>query len=104
MKKLAPYLLPILILFSYCGNAEQEVEEEKLAMIYVDLLLVNERYGNLTDSLNYHQQKVFTKHQVDETAYISTLESYRVDEEKWDSFFVKANAYLDSAHIVTTFE
>lgn len=102
--KYAVLFFIMLILVSACGNGGGKPSQEKVAKVYVDLLIVKERYGSLTDSLDIHTANVFTKHGISEEEYLKTLASYKADEEKWDSLFSKANGYLDSLNLNAQFE
>ena len=77
-----------------CEN-KSHIEPEKLAQIYVDLLVVEDFYSN-TDSLVIKRDEVFEKYMVTEMIYDSTFKDFSHDQEKWEEFFDLANSYLDS--------
>ena len=71
------------------------IEPEKLAHIYVDLLVVEDYYSN-SDSLTVKRNEFFEKYKVKEENYDSTFKYFKYNQKEWDYFFELANSYLDS--------
>ena len=93
VRKISFALLSILLLFS-CQN-ESSIENDKLAKVYVDLLLADELYAD-TDSLERKKTEVFEKYSIAEEDYDSSFSKLEYDAEKWNEFFDLATTYLDT--------
>ena len=93
--KLKIFWISILIAFSSCGNKEK-IDREVLAHTYVDLLIAEQEFREKPDSLLIKKTEIFDKYNLNEKEYLSVLESYSSEKEKWDKFFSLAKTYLDS--------
>lgn len=82
-----------LLLFS-CQN-DTSIEKDKLAKVYVDLLLADELYVG-SDSLKRKKTEIFEKYSIDKEDYDSSFANLEYDSEKWNEFFNLATAYLDT--------
>ncbi|MFH1526597.1 MAG: hypothetical protein ABIG69_08095 [Bacteroidota bacterium] len=89
-------LLPLLFLLLFACSKENEIEESKLVKLYVDLIIVDETYQFNLDSLAIHKKKVFEKYQVTEQNYVEAINLLGEDDEKWEMFFQKSLAYLET--------
>jgi hypothetical protein len=76
-------------------QSDTSIERDKLAKVYVDLLLANELYVD-TDSLERKKAEVFEKYSIDKKDYDSSFSELEYDSEKWNEFFDLATAYLDT--------
>ena len=83
-----------LISFAKCSD-DKEVELDKLAKAYVDLLVVEDYYEG-TDSLIIKKAEVYKKYNLDTATYNASFRRINYDQEKWNEFFKLANTYLDS--------
>lgn len=88
-------LVLFLFLFIFACSSKNEIEVEKLAKIYVDLLIVEETFND-NDSLNLKREEVFSKYSITEEIYDSSFKMFEYDDEKWDKFFNLSNEYLDT--------
>ncbi len=88
--------ISILISFSlsYCSD-DKEVELDRLAKTYVDLLVVEDFYEG-SDSLEIKKAEVYKKYNLDTATYNASFKRINYDQEKWNEFFKLANTYLDS--------
>jgi hypothetical protein len=93
VKKISLIFLLIILVFS-C-QSDKNIEKEKLAKVYVDLLLADELYKD-TDSLERKKTEVFEKYSVVKEDYDSSFVNLKYDSEEWDKFFDLATAYLDT--------
>ena len=83
-----------LISFAKCSD-DKEVELDKLAKAYVDLLVIEDYYEG-TDSLIIKKAEVYKKYDLDTTKFNASLRNLSYDQEKWNEFFKLTNIYLDS--------
>ncbi len=84
----------VVCLFPGCDD-KKVLPENIASQVYVNIIILQETYSN-SDTLNYYKEQLFQKYQVSKDDYNHTLESFSNDAEKWESFFNKAEAYLDS--------
>lgn len=84
----------LVILFCF-GCSKEKIPEETLIKVYVENVIVEETYAANTDSLRTHKQIVFSKYKITEKDFQHELERYADDKTKWESFFKKANDYLN---------
>ena len=76
-----------------CAN--EEVEIDKLAKVYVDLAVV-EDYYNTADSIQIMSNEIFHKYNIGKNTYKESFVKFGSDKEKWDQFYKIANSYLDT--------
>ena len=92
------FLLIISIIISlsllYCSE-DKDVNLDKLAKVYVDLLVVEDYYEG-TDSLAIKKAEIYEKYNLDTAAFNRSFRKINYDQEKWNEFFKIANTYLDS--------
>jgi hypothetical protein len=93
MKRLF-FTLTIILFFS-CEE-KPEVDVETTSKIYVDLLIVEETYRGLPDSLIINKVNVFEKYNSTEEEYNKTYLQMKNDKEIWNDFFESSLAYLDT--------
>ncbi|MBN1302321.1 MAG: hypothetical protein JW995_13980 [Melioribacteraceae bacterium] len=84
-----------LIITSAC-NEQPLLNKETAARIYVDLLVIKEKFYSQKDSIQIYKEKVFDKYGTDSLAYKLTLEKYEVDQDEWKEFFDLSEQYLDT--------
>ena len=89
------YLSIFLLFFTLSCENNSHIEQEKLAYIYVDLLVVEDYYSN-SHSLAIKRNQVFEKHMTTEQDYDSTFKQFAHSREEWENFFAVAKVYLDS--------
>lgn len=88
-------LIVLILIFLFACSDEKVVEEETLAKVYVDLLLVEELYVG-TDSLHFKKNEIFDMYGISKENYDSTFKKFEHNTEEWDNFFTLANTYLDT--------
>ena len=84
-----------LFLFFSCEE-EPEVDAETTSKIYVDLLIVEETYRGLPDSLIKNKANVFEKYNSSEEEYNNSYLQMKNEQEIWNNFFESSLAYLDT--------
>ncbi len=103
------YFLPFLILvfygvlFSACKN-QNRINEDKFVKIYTDMVIAQDSIidKKTTDSLhviNPHtnaRDSVLKKYNVSLEQYQLTVDFYNQDPERWQTFFDKVIANVDS--------
>lgn len=65
-----------------------------MAHLYVDLLVVEEFYHGIPDSIKAHQQKIFEKYKISAKEYLEEIKKMKEDKEEWDEFFQLTDEYL----------
>jgi len=79
----------------YSGCSKEKIPEETLIKVYVENVIVEETYATNNDSLRTHRQIIFSKYKITEKDFQNELKRYADDKTKWESFFKKANDYLN---------
>lgn len=77
------------------GCSKEKIPEETLIKVYVENVIAEETYSANTDSLRTHRQIIYSKYKITEKDFQEMLKSYAEDKTKWESFFKKANNYLN---------
>jgi hypothetical protein len=88
-------ILIVLTTFSACKE-DEGLPREKIAQIFVDILIAEQTYQNDLDSLNIAVQSVYDKHGISKSIYDNEISKFASDEESWKEFFDSAKTYLDS--------
>ncbi len=94
MKKLV--LLTAFIFAAAFCNEKPSGHIDVTAKIYVDLLVIKEKYSANQDSLEIYKNQVFEKHNTAQDQYEKDLELLGEDNENWDKFFKLSEAYIDT--------
>ncbi len=89
----------IFLLFVFISlncNQTKLIDEEKFVRIYTDILIYKDTAS--VDNLNNEAvlKSVLKNHNVSFEEYKLTVEYYNQDAERWEKFFAKALAYLES--------
>lgn len=92
---LAAFLLFAAFISLNC-NRTNLIDEEKFVRIYIDLMIYKDTAS--VSGLNNEEllRAVLTQHKVTFEEYKSTVEYYSQAAERWEKFFTKALAYLES--------
>ncbi len=100
IKKFVIPVAAILILMTLfgCQSESDEVPAEKIAKVYVDLLVAKELYRSNPDTVSILEKEIFSKYNIDKDYYEKSIKNFKDDKEKWDLFFNVAKSYLDSLH------
>lgn len=85
----------IFLAITLISCSTKNVDEETAVKIYVENLLIEEAHISSADSLAVLKQEIFSKYGVSENDYTTFLMSMKSNEEKWKSFFSKAEEYLE---------
>lgn len=88
-------VLFVLITFSNCKE-EEGLPKQKIAHMYVDILIAEQTYQFDLDSLNSAVENVFVEHGISKEIYDGEVNKFNADEKQWKEFFDLAQTYLDS--------
>ena len=88
--------LIISVLFIGGCSSKEKIDKEKIAHLYVDILVSQETYKYNVDSLKIAVDSLYKDYQMTEDQYKKTLEKFKYDEKTWDEFFKLAEEYLDT--------
>ncbi len=82
------------ILFVSCSS--KKLKEDKFIKVYSDLVIAFDTSNVTKNNREVIKQKVFENNDISEKQYQATLDFYNNDPVKWQNFFDKALAYVDS--------
>jgi hypothetical protein len=88
-------LIFLSLIVVYSGCSKEKIPEETLIKVYVENVIVEETYAANADSLIAHRKIVFSKYKITEKDFQNELERYADNKTKWETFFKKANDYLN---------
>ncbi len=88
------FALIIFLTFSCQSKTQKDISE--ISQIYVDILVVEETYRGVPDSLVVNKNKIFENYGTTEENYNESLRSMEETSEEWNLFFNNALTYLDS--------
>jgi len=89
-------LSPFLFIYFFACSENNQPERDDIIKIYVDLLIIQEKYSNMPDSINLHYERIFEKYDTKEEIYKSAFKNFSDDPDKWKLFFDDAEKYLES--------
>jgi hypothetical protein len=102
------FIISSVILFHSCSY-EGPVEQEKMIMIYTEMLLAQDSLGSASSFKSGGRAKgalpdsvksaIFLKYNVSPAEYEETIAYYNEDQKRWEIFFKKTIDYLDSLKI-----
>ncbi len=78
-----------------CSCKTHSVDQETAVKIYVENIIVEEKYPSNPDSLRIYRQNVFSKYNLLKNDFDDFMKSMKDDREKWESFFKQADSYLN---------
>jgi hypothetical protein len=78
-----------------CGSPKKR-EFETASKIYIDNMLVDEKYAGNIDTIKFYRNLVFKKYNMKEDEYRKFFDELSLDRAKWDNFFKLAESYLDT--------
>lgn len=75
-------------------GCNKNVDDDTLVKVFVENLIVQERYYNNSQVLEIKKQEIFKKYNIDESKFMNSLLSLKYDRDKWNNFIRKSNDLL----------
>lgn len=95
LKQVKNNILPlVLLIFSVIYCSDNKLDQDKAVKIYVENIIVEEKYSFNIDSVNFYKGKIYSKYSVSLKDYEDYMYGLKDDPEKWTDFFKKAEDYL----------
>jgi len=83
----------ILLLIALSCN-KNKLSEDIAVKVYVEKIVVEEKYATQPDSIKFYNGKIFSKYNTSEEALKVFMNDLGFKSELWNSFFKKADEYL----------
>ncbi|MFO7524612.1 MAG: DUF4296 domain-containing protein [Ignavibacteriaceae bacterium] len=87
---------PILLLLTFCSEQKPSVPEDKLIIIYTDLMFSQDTVLINNDNVDSLKTEVFARHNISEEDYQQTIDFYNKTPERWEKFFDRVVEYIES--------
>lgn len=82
-------------MLSGCSEEKSKPDKEKIAKVYVDLL-ISEETSFSKEAFQEKRDNILTSYDLTESEYRGALKLYAESTESWDTFFDEAKSYLNS--------
>jgi hypothetical protein len=82
------------LLLSGCTN--KTVDENKFVKIYAEMIIAQDTADYAPNNFKSIQDTIFKRYGVTRVEYNATVDSYNKDPQKWENFFDKAIAYVQT--------
>jgi len=92
--KFISILIILLIIISCQSKSQNDIQ--KTSQIYVDLLVGEETYRGMPDSLIDNRILIFSKYETTEEEYNESFLLMEKNKEEWNKFYENALSYLDT--------
>ncbi|RPI73689.1 MAG: DUF4296 domain-containing protein [Ignavibacteriales bacterium] len=90
-------LIILFYLFQVSGCEQSNyIEQDKLVLVYTDLLIAQDTTSTSDINPDSLRNSILNRHGVTEDAYEQTLNYYNEEEGRWDDFFNKVTAHIES--------
>jgi len=93
MRKLI--FIVVILFISGCSSLEDK-KLENAARIYINKLLIEEKFPDIPDSVTIMQEKLYSRYKTSKEEYQNFFSTLGRDKDKWDAFFSFAEKYFDS--------
>ena len=77
-------------------KSDKEIKISTAARVYVDQVIVDEKFSAYPDSIPILRDKVLVKYKMSKEDYRKIYDVIAADSGKWNKFFKIASGYLDS--------
>ena len=84
-----------MLLLPGCSD-DKIIEQDKLVLVYTDLLIIQDTVSSKDKSLDSLRNSVFSGYNVTQEEYENTIKYYNEDIIRWEVFFDKVTSHLDS--------
>lgn len=88
------HLSLLFFIFPGCSD-ERIIKEDKLVLMYTDLLIIQDTVVLDDKGVDSLRQSVFKKYNVTEKDYQNTIDYYNEDLERWEEFFDEVTAHIE---------
>jgi hypothetical protein len=85
----------VLLLISSCSN-DKILDEDKFVKIYTDLVIAHDTLPGGRANFDSVKLNIYKKYGITSGQYDSTVNYYNEDIERWQGFFDKTTAYIDT--------
>lgn len=92
-KFITSFIIIFLLLLTTC--AKKNIDDEVAVHIYVENIILEEKYSYNVDSLNIYRRKLFEKYQITQKDFENYFRELKANQKSWESFFKKADEYLN---------
>ncbi|MDH7603725.1 MAG: hypothetical protein QHH13_02375 [Melioribacter sp.] len=82
----------LLLLLTNC--TEKKIDEEIAVRIYVENIILEEKYSYNVDSLKIYRRKLFEKYMISQNDFEEYLRGLKANQKSWENFFKKADKFL----------
>ncbi|MDO8549558.1 MAG: DUF4296 domain-containing protein [Ignavibacteria bacterium] len=86
--------IPSIFIFN-CADGKK-IDQDKLVLIYTDLLIAQDTASLDDKSVDSLRQAVLQKYNVTEKEYVNTIAYYNEDLKRWEEFFDKVTAHIEN--------
>jgi len=82
------------LLFLSTSCTKKKIDEEVAVRIYVENIILEEKYSYNVDSLKIYRRKLFEKYKISQNDFEEYLRGLKANQKSWESFFKKADKFL----------
>ncbi len=90
-----PSVFTLLFILLTCSN-DKVINEDKFVKVYTDLVMAQDTLQINEANFDSVKQSVFNRHGITSGQYVYTVNYYNEDVKRWERFFNKATAYIDT--------
>ena len=72
------------------------IDEDKFIKVYSNLVISQDTTNITAKNIDSVKAKVYKKYNITDEEYKATINYYNQDPERWEKFFTKAIAYVES--------
>jgi len=76
------------------GCDKKNIDEQTAVKIYVENIILEEKYFYNVDSLNIYRKKMFDRYNVSAKDFEEYLKGLKANQNQWENFFKKADEFL----------
>lgn len=87
-------LFSLILLLISVGCNKNRLNEDTAVKVYVEKIVIEEKYATQPDSIKFYKGKIFSKYNTSEEALKMFMNDLGYKSEFWNSFFKKADDYL----------
>ncbi len=89
-------ILSFVFAFVLLACSQNKIDEDTLARIYVEKIVVEETFGSKPNQLTIKLNELFKKYKTTKGEFEKELKLIGTDKESWERFFKKANIILNN--------